>query len=57
LLPGYRLIKNEQHRTEVEDFWGLERGKISPIPGLTAWDMITGLESDHVKLLCMDCSN
>ncbi len=25
LLPGYRLIQNDQHRTEVEEFWGLER--------------------------------
>ncbi|WP_413174813.1 molybdopterin oxidoreductase family protein [Anabaena azotica] len=57
LLPGYRLIKNDQHRAEVEDFWGVERGKISPVPGLTAWDMITGLESDHVKLLWIAATN
>lgn len=57
LLPGYRLVKNEQHRTEVEDFWGLERGKISPVPGLTAWDMITGLESGNVGLLWIAATN
>ncbi|MBD2693029.1 molybdopterin oxidoreductase family protein [Anabaena catenula] len=57
LLPGYRLVKNEQHRAEVEDFWGLERGKISPVPGLTAWDMITGLESGNVGLLWIAATN
>jgi ferredoxin-nitrate reductase len=57
LLPGYRLVKNEQHRTEVEDFWGLERGKISPVPGLTAWDMITSLESGNVGLLWIAATN
>ncbi|HEY9655543.1 MAG TPA: molybdopterin-dependent oxidoreductase, partial [Crinalium sp.] len=44
LLPGYRSIKNPQHRAEVEQFWGLEPGQIAAQPGRTAWDMITGLE-------------
>ncbi|MBD2132833.1 nitrate reductase [Sphaerospermopsis sp. FACHB-1094] len=57
LLPGYRLVKNAEHRQEVEDFWCLERGKISPIPGLTAWDMITGLESGNVQLLWIAATN
>ncbi|MBE9054835.1 molybdopterin oxidoreductase family protein [Sphaerospermopsis sp. LEGE 08334] len=57
LLPGYRLVKNAEHRQEVEDFWGLERGKISPVPGLTAWDMITGLESGNVQLLWIAATN
>ncbi|YAF97955.1 MAG: molybdopterin oxidoreductase family protein [Nodularia sp. CChRGM 3473] len=57
LLPGYRLVKNPQHRAEVEDFWGLPRGQISPHPGLTAWDMITGLENDAVGLLWIAATN
>ncbi|BAZ81873.1 nitrate reductase [Sphaerospermopsis kisseleviana CS-549] len=57
LLPGYRLVKNAEHRQEVEDFWCLERGKISPIPGLNAWDMITGLESGNVQLLWIAATN
>jgi ferredoxin-nitrate reductase len=57
LLPGYRSVKNEQHRTEIEDFWGLEKGQISPAPGLTAWDMITGLESGDVGLLWIAATN
>ncbi|MBW4600427.1 MAG: nitrate reductase [Calothrix sp. FI2-JRJ7] len=57
LLPGYRLIKNPQHRAEVEKFWGIKPGKISPLPGLTAWDMITGLETGDVGLLWVAATN
>ncbi|BAZ16326.1 molybdopterin oxidoreductase NarB [Calothrix sp. NIES-4071] len=57
LLPGYRLIKNPQHRAEVEQFWGIKPGKISDKPGLTAWDMITGLETGDVGLLWIAATN
>ncbi len=57
LLPGYRSIKNPQHRAEVEQFWGLKPGQISPHPGLTAWDMITSLEADAVGLLWIAATN
>jgi ferredoxin-nitrate reductase len=57
LLPGYRLVKNAQHRAEVEDFWGLERGQISPISGLTAWEIITSLETGNVGLLWIAATN
>jgi ferredoxin-nitrate reductase len=57
LLPGYRLVKNDQQRKEVEEFWGLQPGQISPTPGLTAWDMITGLETGNVGLLWVAATN
>ncbi|WP_066379918.1 molybdopterin oxidoreductase family protein [Anabaena sp. CA = ATCC 33047] len=57
LLPGYRLVKNPQHRAEVEDFWQLKRGQISPHAGLTAWEMITGLETGIVGLLWIAATN
>jgi ferredoxin-nitrate reductase len=57
LLPGYRLVKNAEQRAEVEKFWGLQPGKISPNPGLTAWDMITELENDNVGLLWIAATN
>ncbi|MBD2665681.1 NarB protein [Richelia sinica FACHB-800] len=57
LLPGYRLVKNDQHRAEVEDFWQLPRGQISPSPGLSAWEMITGLETGNVGLLWIAATN
>lgn len=57
LLPGYRSVKNPQHRAEVEVFWGLQPGQISPHPGLTAWEMITGLEAGNVGLLWIAATN
>jgi ferredoxin-nitrate reductase len=57
LLPGYRFVKNAEHRTQVEEFWGLAPGSISPNPGRTAWDMITGLESGDVELLWIAATN
>jgi ferredoxin-nitrate reductase len=57
LLPGYRSVKNPQHRAEVEAFWGLQPGQISPHPGLTAWEMILGLEAGTVGLLWIAATN
>jgi ferredoxin-nitrate reductase len=57
ILPGYRLVKNPQHRAEVERWWGLKPGKIAPLPGKTAWDMITGIERGEVGLLWIAATN
>lgn len=57
LLPGYRSVKNPQHRTEVEQAWGLPAGRISPVPGRDAWSMMTGLETGEVKLLWIAATN
>ena len=57
ILPGYRAIKNPQHRAEVERAWQLPSGSISPIPGRDAWSMITGLETGDVGLLWIAATN
>lgn len=57
LLPGYRFVHNPQHRQEVEEFWGIPPGRISPNPGRSAWDIITGLETDDVGLLWIVATN
>ena len=57
LLPGYRFVKNAEHRTQVEQFWGMTPGSISPHPGRTAWEMITGLETGEVELLWIAATN
>ncbi len=46
LLPGYRHVSYPEQRAEVEQFWGLPPGQISPNWGRTAWDIITGLERE-----------
>lgn len=57
LLPGYRSVKNTEHRTQVEQFWGMAPGSISPHPGRTAWEMITGLETGEVEMLWIAATN
>jgi ferredoxin-nitrate reductase len=57
LLPGYRTVKNPEHRAEMEQFWGLKTGQISAHPGRAAWDIITGLEEDEVGFLWIAATN
>lgn len=57
LLPGYRSVKNPQHRAEVEQFWGLPPGRIAAEPGRTVWEMITGLEQGEVGLVWIAATN
>ena len=57
LLPGYRVVKNPQHRAEIEQFWGIPAGRIPAERGLTAWEMITGLETGDVGFLWIAATN
>ena len=57
ILPGYRVVKNPQHRQEVEKVWHLPTGSISPNPGLSAWDMILGLEQGKVGFFWVAATN
>ncbi|MGK7925513.1 MAG: molybdopterin oxidoreductase family protein [Spirulina sp.] len=57
ILPGYRLVKNPQHRAQLEELWGLKPGSISPQPGLDAWEMIRGLERGEVGVLWVAATN
>ena len=57
LLPGYRSVKNPQHRAEVEAAWGLPAGRIAAEPGRDTWRMITGLETGEVQFLWIAATN
>ncbi|MGF1513891.1 MAG: molybdopterin oxidoreductase family protein [Elainellaceae cyanobacterium] len=57
ILPGYRLVKNPQHRRQLEQAWGLPEGQISPEPGLAAWDMVRALEQDRVGVFWVAATN
>ena len=49
LLPGYRKVVRDDHRAEVEAYWGLPAGTISAKPGLPATDLFEALEDGRVK--------
>ncbi|MEM9217930.1 MAG: nitrate reductase [Cyanobacteria bacterium P01_F01_bin.150] len=57
ILPGYRVVKNPDHRAEVEKGWGVPPGSISPTPGLAAWDMIRGLEDGNIGVFWVVATN
>lgn len=57
ILPGYRSVKNPQHRAEIEQFWGLNPGQMSSTPGRDAWSQIVGLETGEVGLLWIAATN
>jgi ferredoxin-nitrate reductase len=57
ILPGYRQVKNPEHRSQLEQFWNLPPDRIAAYPGLKAWDMIRGLEAGTVQCLWILATN
>jgi len=57
LLPAHRDLANESHRMEVEKFWQIEPGTISPKPGLTATEMFDALNDGSLKAIWILCTN
>lgn len=57
ILPGYRVVKNPQHRAEVEALWQLPAGSIAETPGLAAWEMMLALEQQQVGVLWVAATN
>jgi ferredoxin-nitrate reductase len=57
LLPGYRFVTNPAHRSQVEDFWKLAPGQISPQPGLTVWEMVQAMELGNIGLFWVVATN
>jgi nitrate reductase NapA len=57
LLPYGRVVTIDQHREEMEKFWGLPKGRIHPKPGLTAVDMFRGFNKGDIKAMWIACTN
>ena len=57
LLPGYRLVNNEQHRREVEKAWGFPEGQITAEPGLAAWQQVEAMERGELDLWWVAATN
>lgn len=57
LLPGHRLVTNEEHRRAIEQLWKIPKGRISPKPGLTAIELFRQLESGKIKILWVIATN
>ena len=57
LLPGMRVVVNEQHRHEVANFWNVTVEHIQPTPGRSIIDIIKGLHSGEVRALWVMATN
>ena len=57
LLPGHRVVVNEEHRRAVEALWGVPEGRINPKPGLTAVELFKALAEGRVKSVWILCTN
>jgi anaerobic selenocysteine-containing dehydrogenase len=56
-LPGYRDVRNAQHRGEIAGIWGVPAERIQPEPGLDAVRMFEALESGSVKAIWIAGTN
>ena len=57
LLPAGRQVANAGHRAEMEDKWGVPRGRISPNPGYHAMALFEAMERGDVKACFVACTN
>ena len=57
LLPGYRSVRNAEHRAEVERHWGFAPGSIAPQPGLMVWEQIEAMQRGELDLWWVAATN
>lgn len=50
-LPGYRFVREDAHRRQVEQLWGLPAGSIRPENGHDAMGMVNALERGDLKAI------
>ena len=55
LLAVHKDLNNDQHRKEVQDYWG--SNEIQKKPGLTATEMFDALNSGKLKAIWIVCTN
>lgn len=57
LLPGQRLVANEQDRREVAEVWGVDPANIQPTPGMHMMQMFDAACDGSLKCLWVMCTN
>ncbi len=57
LLPYGRLVANEKDRGDMEQFWGVPKGRIQPKPGPTCIEMFKAYNKGEIKALWVACTN
>ncbi len=57
ILPYGRVVKNPEHRKEMEQLWGADEGKIQPKPGLNTIELFRALAENKVRSLFVTTTN
>ncbi len=57
ILPGHRLVAKEKLRNQVEDAWGVPRGRIAPKPGSHTIKMFQQINSGDIKAIWVNCTS
>ena len=57
LLPGYRVVNDDDHRADVEKAWGFQTGSIAPAPGMAVWDQVEAMERGDLDLWWVVATN
>ncbi len=57
LLPGHRLVANEQHRQEIAKIWNVPASNIAPKPGLHTMALFEAITKGDIKALYVMCTN
>ena len=57
ILPGHRLVKKEKLRNQVEDAWGVPRGRIPPKPGHHTMAMFQAINDKKIRAIWINCSS
>ncbi|MBT2657658.1 nitrate reductase [Bacillus sp. ISL-18] len=55
-LPGYRLIENEAHRTQIANVWGIHPEDL-PGKGVSAYEMMEKIDEREITGMFLMCSN
>jgi nitrate reductase NapA len=57
ILPGHRPVAKDALRHQVEDAWGIPRGRIPAKPGLHTMAMFQGVNEGKVKAIWINCTS
>lgn len=57
ILPGHRLVKKEKLRNQVEEAWGIPKGRIPPKPGYHTMAMFSALNEKKIKAMWVHCTS
>ena len=57
ILPAHRLVKKDKDRHEVEDLWGVPRGRIPSKPGYHTIAMFKAVNEGKIKAIWINCTS